>query len=187
MEIQRPFPTLIKDNFFADPEPVRRWALGLEFLDVDGFNRRHGTEESWPGKRSRSLHEVEPGFVQDLVNHILSTILRFPPCDFRANCSFQLTAEGDGDSWVHTDHQSYLIAGIIYLTPDPPPHSGTLFYSQDDEGEYVVSDVVANRYNRLLLFDTQVPHKSDRYFGSDAQDSRLTLPFFIDFRLKENA
>lgn len=187
MEIQRPFPILIKDNFFGDPEPIRRWALSQEFLDVKAFNARHGTEESWPGKRSRSLHELNPGFVQDLMNHILSSLLRFPPCDFRANCSFQMTSEADGDSWVHTDDQSYLIAGIIYLTPEPPPQSGTLFYALGTDGEHVISDTVANRYNRLVLFDTQVPHKSDRYFGTDDHNSRLTLPLFIDFKVKENS
>lgn len=187
MELQRPFPIIVKDNFFADPDEIRRWALGLEFLDVKAFNERRGVSESWPGARTAFLHELRPSFVQDLVNHILTNILPLPPCDFRANTSFQLTRAGDGDSWVHTDDQSFLIAGIIYLTPNPPPASGTRFYRINEAGEPQVCDMVGNRYNRLLLFDTQTPHKSDRYFGETLENGRLTLPLFIDFKVKKTA
>ena len=119
------------------------------------------------------------------VAFVLSDVLRFPPVDFKANCSFQLTLDGDGDSWVHRDAEIYRLAGLVYLTPDAPLDGGTLFYRENGPGDFEVTDVVSNQYNRLVLFDTQIPHKSNRYFGQGKADGRLTMPFFVDFRLKE--
>ncbi|MEM7705062.1 MAG: hypothetical protein AAF358_05885 [Pseudomonadota bacterium] len=182
----RPFPTVVKDRVFDDPREIRRWALSQEFLDCEAFNARHGTQESWPGSRGPSLHATHEQFVTQFTAFVLSDVLRFPPTNFRCNCSFQLTLAGDGDSWVHRDAQLYRLAGLVYLTPRAPLDGGTLFYQETNPGEYEITDVIANRFNRLLVFDTQVPHKSHQYFGEGKEDGRLTMPFFINFELKED-
>lgn len=176
----RPFATVVKDRVFDDPDHIRRWALSQEYFSCQQLNHFNGTHETWPGFRSLALNGRHEAFVQQFTNYVLADLLRFPPTDFRANYSFQLTLAGDGDSWVHRDAQKYQLAGLVYLTPDAPLDGGTQFYRESAPGEFEVTDVIANCYNRVIVFDTQVPHKSNRYFGNDQTDGRLTLPFFID-------
>ncbi|MEM9305516.1 MAG: hypothetical protein AAGE01_25630, partial [Pseudomonadota bacterium] len=89
----RPFPMVVKDQIFDDPDQIRAWALSQEFLNCDQFNARFGTSESWPGSRGPSLHASHRDFVTGFVAFVLSDVLRFPPVDFKANCSFQLTLD----------------------------------------------------------------------------------------------
>ena len=180
LDHSRPFATVVKDGVFDDPDDIRRWALGQEYSRCEAFNAAHGTRESWPGARSPALNGRHEPFVQQFTNYILADLLRFPPTQFRANYSFQLTLAGDGDSWVHRDAQKYQLAGLVYLTPDAPLDGGTVFYQEAELGKFEITDTIANRYNRVIVFDSQVPHKSNRYFGQGLKDGRLTLPFFID-------
>lgn len=184
------FSTIVVDDFFEQPDRIRSWALGMTFYAVENYNRRFRVAESWPGKRTQCLHELSPAFVQEFADQILTLVMHLPPCEFLANISFQLTTVDDGDSWIHRDDGRYQVAGLVYLTPDAPTDAGTLFYEQRNE-RFQVIDRIGNRYGRLLLFDSQILHKSGRYFGSTLDDGRLTLPFFLsyqpDFRASEAA
>jgi|DEB0MinimDraft_6_1074348.scaffolds.fasta_scaffold33031_2 hypothetical protein len=44
---------------------------------------------------------------------------------------------------------------------------------------YVKTDVVANIYNRLVVYPSIYPHCATRYFGNTLKDARLTQVFFI--------
>ena len=44
---------------------------------------------------------------------------------------------------------------------------------------YVKTDVVANIYNRLVVYPSIYPHCATRYFGNTLEDARLTQVFFI--------
>ena len=43
-----------------------------------------------------------------------------------------------------------------------------------------VIDRIGNKYNRLVIFDGFISHKSDEYFGSDKESGRLFQTFFFD-------
>ncbi len=105
-----------------------------------------------------------------------------------------------GDQLVyHVDQQEY--AGIIFLTPDAPPQTGTSFYRSKntkkmklqeldsdivfkngylDSTEFEVVDVVGNVYNRLVLFDSKMFHAASTYFGTNLENGRLFQLFFFD-------
>ncbi|GJM10212.1 MAG: hypothetical protein DHS20C11_24880 [Lysobacteraceae bacterium] len=183
---KRPFATMVQDDFFDDPNMIREWALAQPFYASPQFNKVFNVNETWPGRRAPSLTDTQPGFVSELVDQILTNVMRLPPCDYKANCSFQMAFAGDGDSWIHRDDKMYIVAGLIYLTPDAPLNGGTVFYQQVGDNEFDITDRVANRFNRLLLFDSQVFHKSDQYFGDNLNNARLTLPFFIDFKVRQD-
>lgn len=183
----RPYPTVIKDGFFDDPDQIRQFALAQELLDVKAHNARYGARETWPGLRSAALGSLNSAFEAGVINHLLANILRLPPSRWKANSSFQLTRAADGDSWIHRDDQRFDIAGLIYLTPNPPGNSGTAFYNGSPESGFAETDRVANRFNRVLLFDSQAWHKSCVYFGSSPADARLTLPFFIELEPEDTA
>ena len=69
-----------------------------------------------------------------------------------------------------------IVAGLLYLTPNPPPDSGTIIYTPPPHQE---QDIVGNCFNRLLLYSADAYHKSNKYFGSSLRDGRLTQLFFI--------
>ncbi len=177
-------PTMIIDNFFADPDAIRQRALSFDFHDSDWYTEKLGKKETWPGLRTASLHEIWPELLSELMNQVLSGILRLPPCDYRAASSFQICYASDGDSWVHTDDGAYQMAGLIYLTPNPAPNSGTILYEQGKDDNHRERDIIGNVYNRLIIYNSQTLHKSNVYFGDSKETGRMTLPFFVDFWLK---
>ena len=88
------------------------------------------------------------------------------------------------------------------MTPDAPPSSGTGFYKHRESGitntkqnkkmakeiesqgqEYFRWELVqkvSNEYNKLVLYDGQLFHKSLDYFGDSLENGRLTQVFFFD-------
>jgi hypothetical protein len=116
---------------------------------------------------------------------------------YGVNCCFQSCIAGE-QLVYHYDVQQY--AGIIFLTPDAPPETGTTFYRSkytknmklnDDYNEifrtgvldatqFDVVDVVGNKYNRLVLFDAQMIHAASAYFGNNLHNGRLFQLFFFD-------
>ena len=117
--------------------------------------------------------------------------------------------------WIHQDNETYSagkddfeLAGLIYLTPDIDPDSGTSLYnaksnkhhrvySKDvlykngsfDKEEYIKSQIkheenfeeklrVQNIFNRLIAYDTSEWHRANSYYNGDGKDARLTLGFF---------
>jgi hypothetical protein len=76
---------------------------------------------------------------------------------------------------THTDG-IYDYAGVLYLTPNPPPNSGTVFYDGDKEIGYV-----ENVYNRLTLYPATIPHRIKESFGDEITSGRLVYTVFIKF------
>ena len=97
------------------------------------------------------------------------------------------------------------VAGILYLSPDAPISSGTTLYKCNDYNGWASLpinqmmqinrveekelhdkifspiDVIGNVYNRLVMYKGDIFHKSNDYFGSTIEDSRLTQVFFLKF------
>jgi len=83
-------------------------------------------------------------------------------------------------------------SGIVYLTPDAPPSSGTSLWKSLDTGRCVASFgirfthdpsrftrvlTIENQFNRLVLFRENVLHRVEHGFGSTMEDGRLTQSF----------
>ena len=139
------------DNFFDNPDEIREF--GLRMLEVE----KHPAEDGkWPGHRTVKLREVDEGLEQRITGKILSCYfnLNFEQifwnmCDMK----FQLIASLDKDKnntknkgWIHRDASNPLrprvphfeipamLAGLIYLTPDIEPDTGTsLFVAKKDK------------------------------------------------------
>jgi hypothetical protein len=94
----------------------------------------------------------------------------------------------------HYDGQEY--AGVLFLTPDAPPQTGTSFHrskitkkmtvqeksAEDDlvfqngfydSTQFDLVDVVGNVYNRLVLFNAKMIHSASCYFGTNKENGRL--------------
>ena len=169
-------------NFFVDPDKIRDIALNhLSMQPCTAFER-------WPGLRSAPLHESFPELFQLLWDELFRIFGIPPSTKGEMRAYFQLCSERDGDSWIHQDSSESHVA-IIYLTPNPPPNSGTILYSPVEvgfnpyampaPGNYVKKKVLTNEYNKFVSYDSREFHKSDEYFGSTKEDSRLFLIIFL--------
>lgn len=123
---QNLFPITIIDNFYPDPDTIRNLALSQDFEESEYGN--------WPGKRTKDIIDFDP----DLHHFFLRSIMNvFYPTEFRYTSnfetSFQLIESRDSDQyspknkgWIH--HDAIIFGGIVYLTKDPEPDTGTSIY-----------------------------------------------------------
>lgn len=173
---------IITDNFYSNPDGVRSWILQQEFKHY-----------KYPGLRTKSfLTEDTKLTIQNLLMNAGGIITNWNQEDGLTG-SFELATSTDR-SWIHTDHYNTW-AGVLYLTPDAPLSSGTGIYQYKKTGATIASqlesyesqdmtkwelcDVIANRYNRLVLYRSEMFHTSLDYFGHDLQTGRLFQLFFI--------
>ena len=185
---------LVIDDFYAEPEKVREFALNQEFK-VRG---------NYPGQRTES-------FLTDATKKTLRDIL-YPFAGEITNWggeytgSFQYTTASDR-SWIHSDSTTDW-AAVCYLTPDAPVTAGTgIFrhkqtgwmnfdYKREHDEEYMrqappghdsqdytkweMVDRVGNVFNRLIMYRADNYHVSLDYFGKDMHDGRLFQVFFFN-------
>lgn len=180
-------PLLVIDNFYADPDGVRRFALQQDF-NVSG---------NYPGQRTRDFATDEH---KAMFEKILGKKIVFWPFDAKRmtyNGAFQVT-QGKHRSWIHRDQTDY--SAIVFLTPNAPLRTGTSLYrhvatgvtyetpelkpilnrDSSDEHAWVKTDEATNVYNRLVIFDGRRSHMSTSYFGTDMSSGRLFQTFFFN-------
>lgn len=201
------FPALCVDDFYSDPDRVRQWALSLDYAPAPGGQ--------WPGKRTKQLHEIDFQFFHDFSCKLFSLYFDLDKVniDWTMHTHFQLIEPYDQDpnsikntGWVHYDDDT-LFAGVIYLTPDIDPNTGTSLFEQHSPSPGIVSReakegfyksgideryseilgahnssfnetlIFKNVYNRLIAFDGEQAHKANSFYTSVP---RLTQVFFVD-------
>jgi hypothetical protein len=177
---------VVVDNFYENPDDVRAFALSRTFQNHPDYHKGRRTDECYrfPGLKER--------FEQLIGRKITNWDT------YGTNGCFQHCIAGD-QLVYHHDSQRY--AGVLYLTPDAPPQTGTSLYRSKytkkmkvspaehgnvfkngflDETEFELVDVVGNVYNRLILFDAHMIHAASKYFGTTKENSRLFQLFFFD-------
>ncbi len=185
----------IVDNFYEDPDAVRKFALSQEYVE-GGFGRgfigrRTENQFLFPGLKSR-FEEIMGMKITEWESHGM-------------NGRFQNAHAGEPLVW-HCDSQKW--GGMLYLTPDAPYQCGTTLYAHKqtrarsyyDEGwdaswkdipgdphldgtSFEPVDVLGNVYNRLVIFDASNIHSASEYFGTVMENSRLWQMFFFDTEL----
>ena len=200
--------SLVINNFLPYPNVVRSWALSKEFVDAKEFSKRIGSNTTWPGLRSQHVMELDSAYANIILSRISdiakNNFLDNPYANISIRSFFQICREEDGDSWIHQDNDVD-VAGILYLSPDASISSGTTLYKCNDVNAWTSLDVnqmmkinriekkelynnlfspvdiIGNIYNRLVMYKGDIFHKSNDYFGSTKEDSRLTQVFFLKF------
>jgi hypothetical protein len=177
---------IIVDNFYKNPDDIRKFALSLEYNYHKDYHK---------GKRTDRPYRFD-GLKEQFEKLMGNKIKNWE--QYGTNGVFQTCVAGD-QLVYHIDQQQY--AGIIFLTPDAPPETGTTLYRSKhtkktkvgkdehdivfkngflDSTEFDVVDVVGNVYNRLILFDSQQIHSATEYFGNNLTNGRLFQLFFFD-------
>lgn len=186
------------DDFYKDPIAVRNFALEQTYFEGEGaVGHRTRNQFLFDGLKERfeQIMQIE------IADH---TENNFGWYDQGINGRFQYCIGGVPQVF-HCDSQQW--AGLIYLTPDAPPQSGTSFYrhkkskvfhesqidwSVGDNGNvfsldtfldptpYERQDMVGNVFNRLVIFDGKLIHSGNDYFGHNVETGRLFQIFFFN-------
>lgn len=174
---------IITDDFYSNPDSVRDFALKQDFAVRGNF----------PGNRTDTfLTDDVKVTVQNIVHVAAGEVTDWHAHPGLTGC-FEI-ATALNRSWIHTDHHNTW-AGVCYLTPDAPHTGGTgLFrhkasgatmshelaeYESQDMTKWDLVDVIGNKYNRLVMYRSDLFHTSLDYFGSDLHNGRLFQLFFI--------
>jgi hypothetical protein len=126
------FPVIV-DNFFDDPEGVMNYGKALpKASDPAGM---------WPGERSDFLWEIDQTMQNAIISKVLNCYFNLEYVDISWNSSsinFQEIprfSENKNDirnksSYIHQDlYEDFELAGVVYLTPNIDPESGTSLYN----------------------------------------------------------
>tara|TARA_X000000368_G_C22679228_1_gene557492 strand:+ start:83 stop:601 length:519 start_codon:yes stop_codon:yes gene_type:complete len=163
---------IIIDDFLENPDAVRDSIINSNIsFDIKG---------NFPGSRTDIVDE-------NYQKMFLNKLYKVLPFDIEINYgtnsfSFQLCLEDD-ETWEHFDEWEW--TGVLYLTPNPNPDSGTVIIDPNtfvhDSDDYTVTTLVSNVYNRLVLFrGGHFPHRSNLAgFGDNIKNGRLTQVIFF--------
>ncbi len=178
----------IVDNFYSNPDEVRKFALQQEFkADLRWY------------KGLRTIEVFRPSEIKSSFEKILGQPIQNWDY-YGSNGVFQITTAEDPQVY-HYDTQKW--AAMIYLNPDAPLQSGTRLHSSKingvrssieptelvnqtfsggfyDSTKFNLVDSAGNVYNRLVIMDANCIHSAGPYFGNSPETGRLTHLFFFD-------
>ena len=178
---------IIEDNFFNDPNDVREFALKQTFYSKENHPQLKVDSKGidyFPGHRTAFFDDIDSKFFKDIHNKILPYVSKLEqvkhPTDkyekFNLQLSFSYTLKGSKSS-RHTDpiKPGYKVryGGIAYLYPKPPKKSGTTLYLKNNT-------YLDNKYNRFVMYNSNIEHEPTDNFGTDINNSRLVLTIFYD-------
>lgn len=175
---------IITDNFYQDPNDVRKVALSWDF-SIQG---------NYPGMRTLPCGGAYRDSIKASFEKLIGEKITYWPEGY--NTAFQYTTK-HSKTWVHYDATQW--AAVIYLTPDAPLNTGTGIYRHRDTGifqhqenstdfneektEETEWDIIAeasNIFNRLVLYKGNYYHRSVvPGFGETKHDGRLFQTFFF--------
>lgn len=197
-------PTTVVDDFFDNPQWVREFALLQEFKpDPESMWPGKRTELLETIHKPLFDHTINRALsmfydIHDPANAI----------EWHANASFQLVNAIHNTGWIHKDLDK-ITGIIYLNPDANPSGGTTIWeakeeatvlknhdqkkatfknvelsneldsYRQENNDQFIESITVKNKFNRLVMFDGNLYHAADEYFGQ-GDDTRLTLVFFID-------
>lgn len=205
------YPLVVIDNFFQDPDKIVEMANSHRFYPASDFGG------AWPGSRTKSLYEIEEPFYDYLTHRILniyydvggreeSTLFQFDMRFQKIKPYSENQYDKKNRGWIHKDTLS-VFGGLIYLTKNPEPDTGTTIYRLKDGYNFCGMEEEAEKrklYSSLKSseqYEDSFDKHNDQYVESikinsvynrlivfDAEihhgvqtfgtKERLTLPFF---------
>ena len=131
------FPVLCQDNFFDNPDEIRKYALSLDYKTSE--------DGRWPGERTQLFHTLNPKLNSEILLKVFANYF-----DFNAGCALnwkesqvcfqkikpytEIKNDVENKGWIHTDGDNGF-AGLIYLSPNTSLESGTSIFKLKKEYE----------------------------------------------------
>lgn len=172
--------TIIIDDFLDNPDIVRNSVLQIDISKTGMY----------PGYRSDRADADYEQYVQAKIETVLNKRILSWEQD---SLQFQLCLKND-KTWLHCDETDW--AGILYLTPNAPVDAGTGIFRHKptqiytgpnptidakDEEQWELITTIGNVYNRLVLYNGKMFHRSlVSGFGDSKETGRLTQVFFFN-------
>lgn len=186
----------IIDNFYNDPDSIRKIALSCEYMESkhDSHNFRFGNAP-WPGQVSKNNYS--PKNIDYTISKFFNKQLRQLP-NINSGRFRLSSAEDKQSNVVHLDTCTY--AGVLYLNPNMHDTPGTIFYTHKDTQTTYGTQQLFNElfdkkhindlsywdinlisyivYNRMIIYPANIFHGIGPLFGNSLKDSRLVQLFF---------
>ena len=181
---------IIVDDVFDNPDEIVEFAKRQKYYSKE--EHKYGEKSYFAGLRSDALNEIDEELYHNINNQIFTKCIEkhYPKefnkivygFGFQTSTFFHILYENDQltPKWWHKD-SNCIWAGVIYLNKNPSPNSGTLVNRNNKE------IVVENSYNKLVIYSPTYEHTSQGGFGTNIDDGRLTLTFFVNafqFKIK---
>ena len=150
------YPITIVDDFFEDPDAIVEMATTYKYYPPETGN--------WPGVRTKQLHVIDERFFHYFGEKLHLIFHDVTPEYWNMQTHFQKIQPFHKDQydrknrgWVHQDIDTFF-GGIVYLTKDPEPDTGTSIYSA--------------KKGYALQFKDEIKMKEDLYVGKDIDDAQ---------------
>ena len=200
------YPVTVISDFYEKPDEIRQYALRQKYTYRHELNKE--LDYVYPGCRTKELRDLSFSLYEKICKKLISVfhIAEHDLMQWQINTSFQIVEAEYGHGLIHQD-QNTVFAGVLYLTPNALLDSGTSLFkknaSYDEElywriikknDEYfknkdpidfsyhsMFDEVVRvnNVYNTLILFEGDIHHCANQFFGDSKQNARLAQVFFI--------
>ena len=141
---------LIKDNFFSNPDVLRRFALDCDYIDSEEVK----VDVGWRGHRTDEFEVVGNKHLITASEKVRQAVCKhFNLEGYSISSHFHLSHKGTKKTLPDFENKKYHFdqcdyAGIVYLKPSPPRNSGTSIL----DGARNSIRTIRNRYNRLLAY-----------------------------------
>ena len=182
---------IIIDNILDNPQEIIDLSRNISYyskqreilqgISIKPMRQGPGFSDSkWKGYRSDFLHEINQKIFSKITDQIFSKIFSdYDGAGFKyeyQTAVFLHFAPGliqVDDTWWHSDPDCFY-AGVIYLTENPEPNSGTILKLNNEEV------VLENVFNRLIMYRSNIVHRPQKCFGNTIENSRLTITIFLN-------
>lgn len=184
------------DDFYDDPQEVRRIALGCDYPQPTRY-------KNYPGLNSRQ--RLVPEGMDAILSRILGEPVRGVISEISTHCRFRITQESDrSTNCAHADPSELYWVGVIYLSLPEHCQGGTAFYEHKGLGldrtptsrdqlapfgvetleEFQASEgkkpenwrhlmTIPMRFNRMILYRPWNWHSALAGFGDSLENGRL--------------
>jgi hypothetical protein len=200
------YPVTVISDFYDNPDEIRKYALAQKYTYCHEIK---GIDYVFPGSRTKDLKELSRSLYEKVSKRLIS-VFHIPEHDlmrWQISTSFQIVGSEYGSGLIHQD-QNTIFAGVLYLTPNAPLDSGTSLFKKNNTYDHQLYDKlikendqhfknkepidftyhqmfdevirVNNVYNTLILFEGDIHHCANSFFGETKQNSRLAQVFFIN-------
>ena len=200
------YPVTVISDFYENPDEIRKYALSQRYTYCHEIQ---GIDYVFPGSRTKDLRDLSHSLYEKVCRKLMSVfhIAEHDVMRWQVSTSFQIVEGEYGSGLIHQDANT-VFAGVLYLTPNAPLDSGTSLYRKNatynediyqkiikendehfknkepiDYTYHAMFDEVVrinNVYNTLILFEGDIHHSANNFFGETKQNARLAQVFFIN-------
>jgi hypothetical protein len=198
------YPITVVDNFYENPDEIRKFALSQEFKYCHQIK---DITYTFPGSRTKDLSIIHPELFQKVCHKLTSLYHNFAHdlLRWQITTCFQSVTKDFERGVIHHDDNT-VFAAVLYLSKEAKKNSGTTLYKEgklfdqqkyeaalsanderfkknqpvDTEYHRMFDEIVSveNIYNTLIMYEGHHHHSANEFFGDTLENSRLAQVFF---------